>query len=236
MKTPVTILDAAQYIAVSPAPVVLIDTCTVLDVIRAPQRESTHIISAASNMTSRASVNPKQLWVVATELIDNEWKDNCQKVEDELTVHIKKIDSQHSNLRIAATYFHPVNLVKPLTLGGLKLPMHLRRVAQSLLDSAVLIADDGNYIIRARNRVRRGEPPAQKGKQEYKDCEIIEHYLAFCKELRDKGFREKCVFTSSNTQDYCDSKKKLHLSLQTDFDALGLEYARDIAHAYSLVK
>ncbi len=236
MKTPVTILDAAQYIAASPAPVVLIDTCTVLDVIRAPQRESTQVISAASNMTSRALVNPKQLWVVATELIDTEWKDNCQKVEDELTTHIKKIDSQLSDLRIAANYLHPVNPVERLTFGGLQLPMQLRRVAQSLLDSAILIAEEDNYILLARNRVRRGEPPAQKGKQEYKDCEIIEHYLAFCKELRNKGLQEKCVFTSSNTQDYCDSKKKLHLSLKTDFDALGLEYARDIAHAYSLVK
>jgi hypothetical protein len=40
---------------------------------------------------------------------------------------------------------------------------------------------------------------------------------------------------SSNKNDFCDNKRKLHPILQDEFDKVRLKYAADIAHAKALL-
>ena len=65
MNNPQTILNATQLIVASPAPVVFLDTCAVLDIIRTPQREEIQnkIVSVSSDFILKATANPKQIWI-----------------------------------------------------------------------------------------------------------------------------------------------------------------------------
>lgn len=237
MNNPQTILNATQLIVASPAPVIFLDTCALLDIIRAPQREEIQnkIVSVSSDFILKATANPKEIWMVITTLVNAEWHDHFPKIEEELIKHIKHIDRNLVDLRIVANELLSINTINPGRFAELKLPELLRMRTQSLLDAAVILEENDDCIRRARQRLVMGKPPAKKGKQEYKDCEIIEHYLAFCRELCNNGFQEKCVFVSSNKNDFCDNTRKLHPILQGEFDTVRLKYAADIAHAKALL-
>ena len=237
MNNPQTILNATQLIVASPAPVIFLDTCAVLDIIRTPQRKEiqNNIVSVSRDFILKATANPKQIWIVITTLVNAEWNDNFPKIEEELIKHIKHIDSNLIDLRIVANDLLSINTINPGRFAELKLPELLRMRGKSLLDAAVILEENNDCILRARARCVLGKPPSKKGKQEYKDCEIIEHYLDFCRELCNNDFQEKCVFVSSNKNDFCDDTKKLHPILQDEFDTVRLEYAADIAHAKALL-
>ena len=237
-KTPITILNAVNSITASTAPVLFLDTCAVLDVIRMPQRESIQnaVVSVTNEMVSKASRNPKQLWIVAATMVINELNEKLETVEEDLVQHVKKVDRDLENLRVAANSLFSTPEIKPLKFGEMKIPHTLRTIADNLIETAVLIARENDCKLRAGDRVADGKRPSQKGKEEYKDCEIIEHYLEVSKQLRNRGFQEKCVFVSSNKNDFCEKNTtKIHPDLNTDFKEVGLEYVADIAWANYLI-
>ena len=54
---------------------------------------------------------------------------------------------------------------------------------------------------RAVLRMRKGLAPAGQGGKEFKDCLIIEHFLAAGAALRSAGIAETMLFVSSNKND-----------------------------------
>lgn len=237
-KTPITILNAVNSIMASTAPVLFLDTCAVLDVIRMPQRESIQnaVVSVTNEIVLKASREPKQLWIVAATLVINESNEKLEAVEEDLVQHVKKVDIDLEKLRITANTLFSTSEVKPLSFGQMNIPHTLRNIAENLLKTAIVIARENDCKLRAGDRVADGKRPSQKGKEEYKDCEIIEHYLEVSRQLRNRGFQEKCVFVSSNKKDFCEKNTtKIHPDLDTDFKEVGLEYAGDIAWANYLI-
>ena len=235
-KTPVTIFNAANSIIASSAPVLFLDTCAILDVIRTPQRDiQEQVISAASDVLD-ASREPKKLWIVVTTIVENEFNEKFKKVENELVKHVEKVDKDVEKLRNAANYLFASSQRNSWNFRELKIPQALSKIAEYLLDSAILIAAEDDCIVRAAKRVTNKKRPSQGGNQQYNDCEIIEHYLEVSRQLRNRGFKEKCVFVSSNKKDFCEGgTDNIHPDLDTDFKKVGLEYAKEIAWARSLI-
>ena len=235
-KSPVKIVNAVDSITASAAPVLFLDTCAILDVIRMPQRDiQEQVISAASDVLD-ASKEPRKLWIVATTMVENEFNEKLKKVENELVKHVEKVDKDVEKLRKAANYLFASSQINSGNFRDMKIPQALSKIAEYLLDSAILIATEDDCILRAVKRVTNKKRPSQKGKEEYKDCEIIEHYLEVSRQLRNRGFQEKCVFVSSNKNDFCEKNAtKIHPDLDTDFKEVGLEYAGDIAWANYLI-
>lgn len=237
-KTPVTILNAVNSITASAAPVLFLDTCAILDVIITPKRESIQnaVVSVTNEIVFKGATEPKQLWIVATTLVIDEFNEKLETVEDDLVQHVKKVDRDLENLRIAANSLFSTPEIKPLKFGEMKIPHTLRKIADDLLETALLIARENDCKLRAGDRVADGKRPSQKGQEEYKDCEIIEHYLEVSRQLRNKGFKEKCVFVSSNKKDFREKNTtKVHPDLDSDFKEVGLQYAGDIAWANYLI-
>jgi hypothetical protein len=83
-------------------------------------------------------------------------------------------------------------------------------------------------MAQAGQRVIRGHPPASKGKQEYKDCEIFEHYLALARALRSSDFEPSLHFVSSNTNDY-GSPGQLDATLDADLQSVRLTFVTDLS-------
>jgi hypothetical protein len=65
------------------------------------------------------------------------------------------------------------------------------------------------------------------------DCEIIEHYLSLVHELRTALFIPRCIFVSSNTEDYGKCAESL---LRQDFERLRIDYVNNLAWAESLLR
>lgn len=237
-KTPITILNAVNSITTSTAPVLFLDTCAILDVIRTPKQESIQnaVISVTNEIFIKASREPKQVWIVATTMVINEFNEKLETVEDELVQHVKKVDRELEKLRITANSLFSSSQIEPLKFQNLKIPDALRKIADNLLETSIIIARENDCKLRAGDRVIDGKRPSQKGKEEYKDCEIIEHYLEVSRQLRNRGFKEKCVFVSSNKKDFCEKNTtNIHPDLDTDFQEVGLEYVADIAWANYLI-
>ena len=81
--------------------------------------------------------------------------------------------------------------------------------------------------------MRKGLAPAGQGGKEFKDCLIIEHFLAAGAALRSAGIAETMLFVSSNKNDYGDPPGASPLN--TEFAAMRLDYVTDLAWAVSLL-
>ncbi len=239
MPISVSLADAARTIIHAPAPVLLVDTSALLDVIRAPQRrEIRHaVIEAAIVLHDKVTAVPPQLWVVVAPFVPKEWDDHVDATVASLAAHIRTVDEHIITLAQVAHLATPDTAVPAVMFASLQLPAYLRSRAQALLNVALLLEEDLTCIIRARHRVIQDTPPASKGKGEFKDCEIIEHYLALCRALQGHGFAPRRVFVTANRNDYCaePERSKLHPILTAEFDAAGLRYAADFAWANGLL-
>jgi hypothetical protein len=89
-------------------------------------------------------------------------------------------------------------------------------------------------VLRARDRLRAGEPPSSKAKQEFKDCEIFEEFLELAQNLRAGGFGERMIFVSSNTSDY--GRPPGAPRIQEDLLEHGAEYVSSLSWALSSIR
>jgi hypothetical protein len=231
-----TLSEITNQINTNPAPLLLVDTCTFLDVIRVPYRENIQINMIDTTMTliSRAKLNPPSLWLVSCDIVKAEWESNANEVCNELKMHISKY--QQSGVRLGKilekalpgiTYYQP-------DLVTFSLEQHLYNLSKNLLEASLKIADDDDCLVRATKRVRMNQAPASKSKSEPKDCMIIEHYLALCQGLRNSGFSKKCIFVSSNVNDY-GKPHNIHQPLDTQFNNLGIDFVTDLSWAMSMI-
>jgi hypothetical protein len=220
-------------IIAAPAPVVFLDTCSILDVIRSGFRSGIQadLVLAARRLVHRAQEIPNSIWIALPEQIEREWNDNSQKVKDELIAVISQTEQQSTRLAAIAGLLVPTERISRLLLPS-KLEDHIFTVAQELTRSAQLIAEDGGCIRRAHTRLVRGIAPASGSKQQYKDCVVIEHCLELCALLRAQGFGERLIFVSSNSADY-GKPGRAHPPLDIELQAVKLEYVANLAWADS---
>lgn len=233
---PETISSLVDLIKQAPAPVVLLDTCALLDIVRASHREelSAEGVEAALSLAGRARQHPRGAWLVAAEVVDTEWADNWEHVVAEARREIGQLERRMDKLRSVAKHVVPLETIAPLDLDRLQIQDHLKSAAHVLLKLTNIIAPDPDVIMRARTRVTTGTPPAAKGKQEYKDCEIFEHYLALGRALQADGFQQDLFFVSSNTKDY-GTPGKLLPQLEADLLSARMQFITSFAWLNALL-
>ncbi len=225
-------------ILTQPAPVLFLDTCALLDIIRVPFRKvSVNLIVATNDIILKASTNQPNLWIVILELVEKEWRENVGNVSIELEKHIQEL---HDNLIKFSDTLEKIGTISPFYNADLRsfdIEHKLYCLSEKLLKSSIIMENDDNCKIRAMDRVSIDAAPAgsKHRKNEAKDCMIIEHYLYLCQELRSNTFAEKCLFVSSNTQDY-GHPQCLRSPLDVEFANINLIFAKDIAMANSMIK
>jgi hypothetical protein len=227
---PETISSLVALIKQAPAPVVLLDTCALLDIVRASHREelSGEGVEAALSLAERARQHPRGAWLVVAEVVDREWTDNWEHVVEEARRAIGQLERRMDKLRSVAKHVVPLETIAALDLNRLQIHEHLKTAAHALLKLANIIELDPDAIMRARTRLTTGTPPAAKGKQEFKDCEIFEHYLALGRALQADGFQQDLFFVSSNTRDY-GTPGKLLPELEADLRSARMQLITSFA-------
>jgi hypothetical protein len=235
--TPKTIRTFSQVILRSPAPLLLLDTSALLDIIRTVGclHCPPGMVPAALEMIQMASDSPSRLWIVAAKLVQGEWEDNRNSVEVATRKHIKGLDRNIETLTEVIKHFGSLSSESVPNFSEFGVESRLKNVAENMLRVATTLQEDDGCSVLANRRVIAGWAPASKGRNELKDCMIIEHYIHLCRELRDGGFNSKCVFVSSNVNDYGKGGRPLP-PLDEHFKAVGLEYVTDLAWASSVIR
>lgn len=216
-------------------PILCVDTCTVLDVIRDITREPMRVSDAHAGLKILESAEASgKIVVLVAEQVTLEMAANGQQVRDEAEANLTKFTEQAERIHDLALAFGASGVMSTAHLSG-----HVGR-AQGVLDRWVAVAwkaaQSPDVLGRAFGRVNLARTPARRGKDSMKDCVVVETYLETAQQLRFAGLTSPIVFASSNTKDYRQpASSHLQADIAADFAALSIEYAPNFGAAQHLL-
>lgn len=218
-------------------PVLCLDTCSLLDVVRDPFRETSqpHDAAAAAALLQALEVGPSLVSLLA------------EQVQLELGGHLADVtaEAERGMRKLRAHVARVDGLVR--AFGGTASTdlsawdQHLATassVAKRWIQASTAAPQSPSVPNRAYLRVMHVRAPARKGKDSLQDCVVLETYLEAVVELRRNGLATPVVFLSSNTADYSESptkKSQLHPELIPEFAALNMQYATGYGMAKALL-
>jgi len=229
--------EVCAVITAKPAPVLFLDTCTILDVLRAPCRESIAVeeISAAMALIKLNGQHTPGVWLVTNETVHGEWTANLDTVRTELERESKKIERLRSRLVDAVDIVYGRTHEVGHRIEHLKLSEHLENLSKQLLSVSQKVKIADSHSLSAMNRVRKYLAPAGRGKQEAKDCEIFEAFLDVGRTLRTKGFADSICFVTANSDDYGKPKEPKN-QLEAELLAINARYVGSLSWALAVVE
>jgi hypothetical protein len=222
------IADAVALACAQPAPILVIDTCSLLDLFRRDNarhrpRSSADEIQAAAALLPLAASRPAGAHLIAPELVPGEFADHADRIEQEFADWFAFHDENQTWLVEAARSVGQA-LPVPHLIRPSNLQRRFRRLAEDLLAQALVLARDQTCLDRAVARLIAKRRPSHK--KEMKDSMNLEQALELAAQLRNAAFSRARVFVSSNTNDFAESptSHRLHPDLQAEFATASLEY------------
>ena len=223
--------DAIGRIHHAPAPVVFLDTCVLLDVIRAPARNHSATVRAALDLLVGAVRGRPTVYPVVSRLSLTEWMDHADEVEGDCESVVAACDAVSESMTHLGLPAPP--LLPPDAFG---VPKKLRELSANLRDASICLDDDAEALARAINRIVDVKMPAKRGGRGAKDAVIVEHAVCLADGLRRQGFHELCLFVSSNTADFADRNNvRIHPDLASSFTQSNLLFAPSLASALTML-
>lgn len=225
----VSIADAvAQILARPPAPVILIDTCSFVDLFRRDEkrfqpRVPAQEIRAAADLLDLMTALPDAAHLIVPELIPREYADHADR-EEAIFGGWTAFHDQNQDWLVEASSCVALALPAPHLVHPLGLGARLRGLANDLLAKARVLDRDQGCLDRAVARLINKTRPSHK--KEMKDSMNLEQCLELSRRLQNAGFPKSRVWVSSNTNDFAQTatSSQLHPDLQGDFTAAGLKY------------
>lgn len=217
-------------IAAQGLPVLCLDTCTALDLVRNPARDGIEPHERTAAVGLLAAVEQGRLVALTAEQVDLEIVDNLPSVEDEAARGLRKLKTQVLRVDALDGVYGGTGRLNLDHLDD-----HVVR-ARGIFDRWTACARSArpgtDVAARAFGRVSQGRTPARKGKESMKDCVVVETYLEAVAVLRTAGLVVPIVFASSNVNDYTNGAgSRLRADLALDFATLNLGYASNWAAA-----
>lgn len=216
-------------------PILCLDTCAILDILRDPTRRDVRIHEQEASLSLlQIAESNSNLEALIADQVSTEFQDNVQKVEEEVEDGLSKLRDQIDKLDKLATLHGSPGQVD--TNHWKDYAMRCRNVAERWLKASTPVSQSDQIVVNAFQRVSQARSPAQKGKDSMKDCVILETYLEYIRRLRNNGLTAVAVFVSSNTKDYAETNGAVvRKDIENEFKPLGLEYAPNMAAAKHLL-
>ena len=228
-----SIATAVGRIRLAVAPVVFLDTCVLLDVVRAPLRNSAATVEAALELLTGAKRVVPTVYLFVGCPTPTEWNDHIDAVVKDCDIAVQCVDAVADSWHFLGEPRLPT-LPRPLPV----LPDRLKTLSKDLLDSASVLDKDGEALCRAIDRIINARKPARKGGQGAKDATILDHAISLVDALLVEGISRPRVFVSSNTNDFALSKTDdIHPDIKPDFDPpRDIHYSVGLAEAVTWLK
>jgi hypothetical protein len=231
-----SIMDAVANLQGQGLPVLFLDACSIVDVIRGPARHDqlAGCVAAGAELLHMATVPPVRCVLVVASFVPHEWLDHAQPEVKNLTKHLRRLDEQAGDFHDACA---AIGLVPPFarpSYDSVGLVAGLEVLSKGLLDAAIHLDAHNDTNMRAFARAVAKVPPSGKG-GEIKDATITEECLEVSRQLHAAAFARKRVFCTSNTNDYCEAGG-LHADLAAEFALVGLDFVTNLPWAVSEMK
>jgi hypothetical protein len=219
----------AKAIAATGSPVLLIDTCSILDVMRDPTRNTLRIHERQAGLDLLAAAEAGTLAAVVAHQVMLEFAEHDQSVQDEAERALERLRGQIDRVnQLSAILGAP----GPLNLAHLDDHVaRTRKIVGRWLKQFVTYKPDATVLEKAIARMNGNIAPARRGKDSSKDCIVFETYLDFAGMLRAEGLTAPIVFLSSNTEEYLNENGVLKSEIAGDFAQLLIDYAPNMALA-----
>lgn len=207
----------------SDKPILCADTCSILDILRDPTRETFGARDAAAALALMAAFDRGLAHCVFAEQVRLEFADHVEQVEAETTKAVSALQRRilhvhHLSVTMGATGALNLSAIDGHAARG-------RAIAERFLACGTTLPTGNDIINAAYHRMTQVRTPARRGKDSFKDCLVIETYLAFATERRSKGFSGPIVFVSSNTADYMrETRATLTADIAAEFASAGIDF------------
>lgn len=213
-----TLAQAVAGLTAAPRPVIFLDTCTLLDVIRAPLRNLAAEVQACVDLRALAAAGTVQLYV--QDIVPGEWTDNLPAA---------KRDGEAGILAFTTTWQIAADLGQPAPPLPVVPPGNLiderEQLSHDLLTAADTLERDYDGMSWAIDCVATKRKPSS-ARGTVKDCHILGHALRLSSLLAGAGFPNSRLLVSSNRADFADPNAKVfHPNVIQHAAAAGLRYA-----------
>jgi len=220
---PQTIEAVLDDLARETNPILLVDTCSLLDVIRSPCRNAVteHLLKAVLRVEE--AVDAGRLALCAAAVTRDEWARNVEQVVLEVEREQRRIDDGIVRF-VAAARLAGRSAESREGVGILEVPARVHASSERLLRKTTLIAASDEIKTAAFKRLYEGTPPARRGSDGVGDCTIFETLLALGRGLDHARVK---VFLTSNTKDFADDDGAVHPKLFSEVEAIGARIVFD---------
>lgn len=204
-------------------PILFMDTCSILDVMRDPTRDAMrkHDREAALQVIEAAENGNLEIVLAAQVIV--EFNGHDEAVQADATNALQRVIAQLDQANALSGVY---GRHKALDLSHLAdLTQRSRAVVERLLNIGSVINAHSEIAARAFARSNIARAPARRGKDSTKDCFVFESYLQIGRDLRGTGHQGGIVFASSNTQEYQTESRLVKPEIIEDLDMIEASYA-----------
>jgi len=213
----ITLAQATADLLAVPRPVLFLDTCALLDIVRAPLRDLTMTVRAGVELRTLAAAGTVRLFI--QDIVHGEWTDNLLTARRDGEAGVRAFTA---TWQIAADFGQPAPPLPVLPPGTLI--DDLEQLSRDLLTAASVIDRDHAGMSWAIDRVAAKKKPSS-AKGPVKDCHILGHALRLCT-LLGAGYPNSRVLVSPNRSDFAAPNATIfHSDIAPDAVAAGLRYA-----------
>lgn len=217
----------------SPNPILCVDTCAILDILRDPRRESVRTNDQSASLALLGHAEADRLDVYVTELVRMEFADHVDEVQREAEAGLASLSDDVAKIDALAALHGSSGRTDVSHWNGH--PGRCRQIADRWMKVGRDAVQSDDAVSRAVTRVLQGRAPSRRGKDSTKDCIILETYLEHVRNARRGGLTASVAFVSSNVRDYATSAARLSQDIASDFGALLVSYAPNMAAAKALL-
>ena len=218
--------DSLEAIAQANVPVLLPDTCILLDLLRSPRRENVDGNAMLAGKAIRDGVvQSEAIGCVVAEQVRNELNDNLPTVREDTNSALRKLQDEIARVD---KWSEALGQVSQTQIGHFltRVPV-AEAVMTDILGAALTHATTPDLTYQAVVRMSQKRTPAKLGKDSTKDCVVVESYLDVATNLRNLGHTADIIFASSNTKEFVSGTSgALNADIASEFAALGIQYSR----------
>jgi hypothetical protein len=216
-----TLAQAHEDLIAAPRPVLFLDTCTLLDLIRAPLRALSLTVQAGIELRDLANAGTVQLFV--QDIVAGEWNDNLASA---------RRDGETGIRAFTATWQIAIDLAQPAPAPPVLPPGllidELQVLSHELLTVANVLERDQDGMSWAIDQVAAKRKPSS-AKGTVKDCHILGHALQLSSLLQLSAYPNSRLLVSSNRSDFAAPNATVfHNEILADANAAGLRYATSL--------
>ena len=223
-----TLAQATADLLAAPRPVLFLDTCALLDIVRAPLRDLTLTVRAGDDLRVLAAAGTVRLFV--QDIVSGEWNDNLPTARRDGEVGIRAFTA---TWQIAADLGQPAPPLPVLPPGTLI--DDLEQLSRELLTVATVLDRDHAGMSWAIDCVAAKRKPSS-AKGPVKDCHILGHALRLST-LLGAGYPNSLVLVSSNRSDFAAPNATVfHPDIAPEAALAGLEYAVSLEAAVAALR